>query len=102
MASRLNAAPIEKQISARVEFTPKMLAEIFADMSDEQQAQFFIDLAEDAKSWPTGGHMQWYLVGRHLATCSCSTYEARELVAAIARGADQSTLSPEERANVLA
>ena len=65
--------------------TPQMLATAFADMMDEDQAQFFIDVAELAKEWGADPYAQWYLVGRHLVTCSCATDEAREMVTAIAR-----------------
>lgn len=35
--------------------------------------------------------MKWHAVGRHLATCACSTYEAREMVRDIASGLNKET-----------
>lgn len=78
---------VEATVTARIEMTPRVLAEAFAEMSDEGQAQFFIEVADVARGWGVHPHAQWYLAGRHLATCKCSTDEARELVATIARGA---------------
>lgn len=65
----------------------RVLAEAFARLSDDDQAQFFIEVASIAAEWAPGGIHQWYAVGRHLATCSCSTPEARDLVRDIAAGA---------------
>ena len=77
---------IEKIVPAQVEFTPRLLAEVFADMSDEAQAQFFIDLAEIAATWRLDPHPQWFLIGRHLRTCSCATEASRDVVDGIHRG----------------
>ncbi len=73
-----------------VEVTPKQLAEAFADMHDEGQAQFFIEVAAIASGWEGGNFPQWYMVGRHLARCACSTDEARSLIREIAQGASAS------------
>jgi hypothetical protein len=71
--------------------TPQQLAECFCEMYDEEQAQFFIEVAAIAKTWEEGRSPclwvdQWELVGKHLRTCSCSTDEARDLVISLARG----------------
>lgn len=58
----------------------------FAGLDDEQQAQFFIDVAEHAKKWPKPACFQWFSVGRHLRNCDCSTTEARDLITEIAGG----------------
>jgi hypothetical protein len=69
---------------------PQELAQAFAQMDDEQQAQFFIEVAKIAKEWPNaplgGAEMQWIRVGVHLRKCECSTEEARDLVRTIALG----------------
>lgn len=77
-----------RSVEAEVAFTPRVLAEVFADMSDEDQAQFFIEVAEIACQWEQGANQgwQWSLVGGHLRDCSCSSPEARDIVRAIARG----------------
>lgn len=67
--------------------TPAELAEAFCDMNDEQQAQFFIDVAEIGRSFRgLGAGYQWWLVGKHLKTCACSTEDARDLILEIAKG----------------
>lgn len=83
--TRFRQDAVEVPITVKVEMTPALLAQAFADMSDEAQAQFFIDVAAIAATWGPDPHHQWYLVGRHLRTCSCATDESRELVATIAR-----------------
>lgn len=75
-------------------FTARELAEAFCELDDEAQAQFFIECAAIASTWcstPTsmnlGADWQWYLVGKHLATCACSNDDARDMVREIARAA---------------
>jgi hypothetical protein len=68
-----------------VTLTVAQLAQAFCDMDDDAQAQFFVHCARIALAWPTGGtHLgaswQWFTVGRHLATCDCSTEEGRDMV----------------------
>lgn len=77
------------ELTLNVDLTPHQLAVAFADMGDESQAQFFIELAEIAARWEPGNVDQWYAVGRHLVTCGCSTDAARDLVHRIAEGADR-------------
>lgn len=62
------------------------IAQAFAEMDDEEQAQFFIEVAKIASTWDGRTFQQWYSVGRHLATCECSNDEARELVQELAQG----------------
>lgn len=69
-----------------IKLTPRQVAEAFAELDDEGMADVFIQVAEISKAWPHRGQMQWHMVGRHLKTCSCSTYEAREMVSDIAEG----------------
>ncbi len=74
-----------------IALTPKQLADAFCRMNDEEQAQFFIEAAEIAKTWDggMGSDWQWFSVGRHLPRCACSTDEARALVKSIAEGTAQ-------------
>lgn len=61
------------------------LADRFAAMDDDAQAQFFCKVAAIMDRWPKdqGSHGRdgqcWY-IGRHLATCECSTEAGRELI----------------------
>ncbi len=75
-----------------LKLTPAQLAEAFCDMIDEDQAQFFIESARIAATWTTkhgGASYQWYVVGKHLKTCECSTEEARTMITDISGGMGQ-------------
>jgi hypothetical protein len=71
-----------------VEFspTPYELAEAFCEMSDEEQAQFFVECAAIAEATWSGEISQTHAIGRHLAKCHCATPEARKFVLEIAEG----------------
>lgn len=69
----------------------KKLAEIFAHMTDEQQAQFFIEAAAISATWGWKAEGQWIGVGGHLRNCECSTEGARELIRNIAYELEHST-----------
>lgn len=70
-----------------VKLTPSQIAEAFCELNDEEQADFFIETARRFEEWgPAGRSIQAHSIGRHLKTCSCSTYEARALVSEIAGG----------------
>lgn len=80
---------IDVMVKTQIELDVKLLAEQFCAMSDEEQAQFFIECAAIAAAWPTkygGAGYQWYLAGRHLSTCECSNEDAREMVRELASG----------------
>jgi hypothetical protein len=66
----------------------KSAAEWFANLGDERQADFFVEVAEVSKKWECQGQWteQYWLVGRHLRTCACSTDDARDLVRELAAG----------------
>lgn len=72
------------KLSLTVRLKPAELAEAFCELGDDDQAQFFIECARIAEGWEQSAGMQWSRIGRHLATCECSTYEAREMVRDIA------------------
>jgi hypothetical protein len=76
------------KIKANIELdlTVEMVADWFCDLSDEKQANFFIACGERAKSFRGGSTMQWHYIGRHLATCECSTFEARTMIEDIFNG----------------
>lgn len=72
---------------ATYEITVEQLASIFCELNDEQMAQFFIECAKLEAAWPEhpyGRFGQWWLVGRHLRTCACSTDDARAMINEIA------------------
>jgi hypothetical protein len=73
------------KLTVEVKLTPVEIAEAFCEMDDEAQAQFFVEAARIAETWTGVGRcMQWFYVGKHLKTCACSTYEARDMVKEIA------------------
>lgn len=68
-------------------FTAAQLAELFCQLNDEQQADFFIACAKYAREkWDGPQSMQWFSVGAHLRTCACSTFEARQMVSDLHSG----------------
>ena len=72
--------------NVELKVTPLLVAEMLAEMNDDEQAQVFVELAAIASRWGLGNVDQWYAVGRHLRDCECSTGEARDLVRSIAVG----------------
>lgn len=75
-----------------LELTVRQLAEAFCQLDDEAMAQFFIECADIASKWriqdprSLGAGWMWFVVGRHLRDCACSTYEVRDMVTEIASG----------------
>lgn len=66
--------------------TPAAMAAVFCEWDDEQQAQFFVEVAATMQAWPRpDAHtFQAFYIGGHLKTCACSTDGARDFVRAIA------------------
>lgn len=77
---------VEVTTTHEIEIDLKLCAKWFAGLSDEEQAQFFIEVAEEGKKFPSPQSMQWFLVGRHLRTCDCATYASRDLIQSIHDG----------------
>jgi hypothetical protein len=66
---------------------PATMAAVFCEWDDQKQAQFFVEVARNMQTWTSSADpigTQGYHIGGHLRTCSCATYEARELVRSIA------------------
>lgn len=77
------------EMQSTVDIDVKILAKLFASLTDDDQAQFFIEVAQVANEWPKtygGPSYQWYLIGSHLRNCECSTEDAREMIRGIAEG----------------
>jgi hypothetical protein len=69
------------KITADFQLTTQQLAELFCQLTDEEQAQFFVECGRIAATWsPYGADAQWREVGKHLQVCACSTDEARGIV----------------------
>lgn len=75
------------RFTVEVDVDVDLLAEQFAAMGDDAQAQFLCKAAERLRAAGDGAaERQGYFVGRHLATCDCSTDAGRELILAIHAG----------------
>ena len=67
-------------VTTEVELDVETAAKWFSGLSDERQAQFFVEVAKAAKSWDGPPDMQWNYVAGHLVNCKCSTDDARSLI----------------------
>lgn len=76
------------KLSVDLALTPAQLAYAFSEMSDEEQAQFFIDVALLVRAWPDpiARQLQAMEIGKHLRECSCSNDDARQFVRDIVDG----------------
>lgn len=70
-------------------------AEWFAALDDDHQSKFFVAVASiAAKTYENRAESQWLAIGNHLATCECSTEEARELIRSILYGMEHPWTKP--------
>lgn len=86
----------EIEVAAKIEITPEILARMFWELDDEDQAAVLNAIPRVAaeaveENRRQGGHwgdpsMQWFAVGSHLATCDCVSDEARAFVADVFEG----------------
>lgn len=81
-------ASTEITTTVTIDLDIKTAAKWFSALSDEQQADFFVEVAEAAKQWKCQGRWgyQFWLTGRHLRDCDCSNDDARQLIREIAEG----------------
>ena len=77
---------VKLHIEQEIEVDLPLLAKCFAELDDDSQAQFFVEVAKHAQGWKHHQSDQWYRVGRHMSTCECSTQEARDLIEMIHAG----------------
>jgi hypothetical protein len=73
-----------------IELDTTTAAKWFANLSDDDMADFLIKVAEEAQKYPSDPNNQWYYLGGHLRNCACSTDLAREMVKAWAHWIDHS------------
>lgn len=66
------------KLEVEIEVNVEHLAERFAALTDDAQAQFLCIAA--AKLGPTAAGNQAFHIGRHLIKCECSTEAGREFV----------------------
>lgn len=78
------------EMKSVVDIDLPLLAKLFANLTDDEQAQFFIEAAKHFEAFGPGkAEYQAWLIGRHLRNCDCSTNEARDLISNIAGGLTQ-------------
>lgn len=77
---------MKHSMTVEVELSAPLLAEMFCEMDDEQQTQFFCAVGRIMQSWPPlAREMQPHAIANHLARCECSSEEGRWFVREIAR-----------------
>lgn len=73
-------------------------AQWFAGLTDDEQAKFFVAAVAHLKKRLNHPHAraesQWMAIGNHLATCECSTEEAREMIRSIMYGMEHPWTEP--------
>jgi len=57
-----------------IDLDAKTAACWFANLSDDQMAEFLIEVSNEAQKHP-GFDNQWYYLGGHLRNCECATDE---------------------------
>lgn len=80
---------VTKQVT--FDLTAEDIAQAIWNLGDEQGADVFIHLARIAKEANKKDRLihpqrAWMAIGSHLATCSCGTDEAREIICDILYG----------------
>src|SRR5262245_12295613 len=70
-------------VTTEIELSIEKAAEWFCGLTDDDQAKFFVAVAELANNWPRPAAFQWAYVGGHLRNCECSTEDARDMIRAI-------------------
>lgn len=84
------------RIETDIELGIDVAAKWFAGLNDDEQAKFLVAVAAYAhESFGLRPESQWMAIGNHLATCECSTEEARELIRGIQYGMDNPWTKPD-------
>jgi hypothetical protein len=72
---------VKLTVTVDVPMTVEQLAGLFAELDDDSQARFFVEVAKAMATWTLHErYMQAIYIGRHLRDCTCSTEDARELL----------------------
>ena len=92
---------VNVEVKIKIPINLDLLAQAFADMNDDEQTQFFVKVAEIAKTWDNkwgGAQSQWINIGGHLRNCQCSSDAARDMIRDIAWALDNSNHGKEKAA----
>ena len=90
-------AECEIEVKTKIKLDIELVARWFANISDDDQARFFVAVCEEAKKWPRdrglncGPSHQWWLIGSHLRNCECSSEEARDMIREMHEGLQNGT-----------
>lgn len=70
------------ELTITVYLTPAQIAAAFCELDDDAQARCIVEIARIMRAWDRPGafDFQTHAIGRHLATCECSTEDARDFV----------------------
>lgn len=66
-------------------------AKWFAQLNDDEMAEFLTAVAAEAQNYPSDPGNQWYYLGGHLRNCECVTEETREMIRSWAHWMEHST-----------
>lgn len=68
--------------TVEIDLSPRDIAELFCAWTDEEQTQFFHDVADVMAKWaPSARDSQIEFIGRHISDCACGGEGARAFVA---------------------
>lgn len=69
------------KLTIEASLTAEQLAALYCKMDDDAQARFYCECARLMREWGAGkASMQNHYIGRHLATCECSTDDGRTML----------------------
>lgn len=82
------------KIETEVTLDIDVAAKWFAGLTDDEQSKFFVAVVRAMNVPHFQIETQWVAVGNHLATCECSTEEAREMIRSINYGMEHPVSHP--------
>jgi hypothetical protein len=83
------------KIETEIELGIDVAAKWFAGLDDDEQSKFFVAVCRAIAIPSSQMESQWMAIGNHLATCECSTEDAREMIRSIVYGMDHPWTKPE-------
>lgn len=72
---------VEVTVTHEIDLDVETVARWFCGLSDEDQAQLFIDINRVAyEVMQENSETQWYYMCKHLSTCKCSNADTRDML----------------------
>jgi hypothetical protein len=85
---------VKLRVEVDVPMTLENLASLFAELDDDSQARFFVEVDKIMQGWtPHERNMQAFYIGRHLRKCECSSEGAKEMLMEIVAAMDAKSIS---------